>query len=202
MSMEITAIGGIRLGWVVATWPLAQLTATAQALSVGGLLFGTYTFAPDQVVALEDSTSLFSGEIRIVHTNPDYPEDIVFWCFGSPRDLVRRIGGIGFRPQGARTSVPKRNGTPMRWSFIIGWIVVWNALCLLDQSMSKEPRIFIWLAMGLLFLTPIALNRSSQVQSFALKPGRSVSEMRPMLRLLQLIGTVGLVVMFAHHVAS
>jgi len=204
MSAVISATGGAKVGWVSATWPLARLRASAQTLSLGGLLLGTYTFTPDQVASLEPCRSLLGSGIRIVHTNPSYPEEIVFWSFS--RRLIHQVQAVGFRPRAKLTSVPERNGIPMRWSFIIAWLVLWNALILVDQSvLGKASRgfgVFSLLAMAMLFLTSVGVSRSSQFQSLALKPGRSASEIRPLLLLLQFIGAVGLVVMLAQYVAS
>lgn len=144
--------------------------------------------------------------MRVIHTNPSYPEKIVFWCFGSPVRLIQQIHELGFRPRASSASVPRRDGIPLRWSFIIALVVVWNALFILDGFVPwKEPKgpgVYTLLALALLFLTAVALARSSEFQSLVLKPGRSVSEIRPMVLLVQFVSAVLLIGFAAQYIAS
>lgn len=195
MSLKLT--GGAQIGWVSATWPFAQLVASPERLSVGGRLLGSYDFSPNEVAALEPRGWVSRG-VRIVHTNPTYPEKIIFFSFRSPERLIQKIEGLGFLPTASIAQVPHRNGIPYRWSFVIALVVMWNALLLIDMYVigkgQQPPGGLAVLAVGLLFATSVALDRSPWFQSLALKPGRSVSEVRSMVRLVQLVA--GLMLIF------
>ncbi len=89
----------------------------------------------------------------------------------------------------------------MRWSFIIALVVVWNALFILGGFLPgkpppEKPGLLVLLALAVVLVASFAVDRSPAFQRWVLKPGRSVGEIRPSLRLIQL--TTGLlVVIFA-----
>jgi hypothetical protein len=208
MNAPLEVTGGARIGWVNATWPFAKLSASAQQLSVSGSLIGRYSFSPDQVAALEPygSIPILGSGVRIIHTVPSYPDKIIFWCFGSPKRLIERITALGFQPRASRADVPQRDGMAFRWSFLILLVVIWNALFVLDGYVPwKEPKgpgPYTLLAVALLFLMAVALNRSSRFQSLVLKPGRSITEVRSVALLVLAVSAIMLIAFGAQHVAS
>jgi len=86
-------------------------------------------------------------------------------------------------------------------SFIIALVVVWNALFILGGFLPgkpppEEPGLLVPLALAVVLVASFAVDRSPAFQRWVLKPGRSVGEIRPALRLIQL--TTGLLlVIFA-----
>jgi hypothetical protein len=95
--------GGARVGWVNSSWPFARLTASARELTVSRLLLRRLTFSALEVGALEPfvgSIPVLTRGVRIRHTNPNYPQKIIFWCACNPGELVRRIHEAGFVPRG------------------------------------------------------------------------------------------------------
>ena len=204
----MNSTGGARIGWVNATWPFARLTASAQELSLSGSLLGTYTFSSGDVTSLKPYGWLpvLGRGVQIIHTNPTYPAEIIFWCIGSPERLIQQIHALGFQPRAPSTAFPKRDGIPIRLSFIVAVVIIWNALCVLDGFVpwkeSKGPGFYGLLALLMLFLTSLAAVRSEAFQALILKPGRSVLEIRPMLNLVQLISGVMLIAFAAQYLAS
>jgi hypothetical protein len=93
-----------------------------------------------------------------------------------------------------------------RWSFLVLLIVVWNALFLFDGfvpwSKPTGPGPFTLLAVALLCLTALGLNFSDKFQGLALKPGRSISEVRSVVLLVLLVSSIMLIVFAVQHVAS
>jgi hypothetical protein len=134
-----------------------------------------------------------------------YPAKIVFWCL-APERLIRNIEALGFRPQAPMAAVPKKDGVPFRWSFLIAMLVLWNALFVLDGfvpwKQPKEPGMFVFLALLMLFVASAAAAHSQQFQALVLKPGRSVAGIRPALNLVQLIGGAGLLAFAAQRLAG
>ena len=193
MHETITVTGGVRIGWANASWPLARLSVSRVTLSISAMMLGTYTFTPDQVVALEPygSIPIVGRGIRILHSRSDYPDKIVFWCFRKPERLLDEIRVAGFLPQASRTALRNRTGIPVRWTPIISIVVAWNMLFLLDGFVPwnppKAPGPFVLLAVALVFAAAFASQRSETVQAWVLKPGRSVTEITPALLVLQLV---------------
>jgi len=205
MRESLGVTGGAQIGWVNVSWPLARLTASRGELSVKAWLLGSYSFSPDEVAAIEKygSIPVLASGVRIVHTNPTYPSNIVFWCFGSSRRLMAKIQELGFVPSAPLASVPRRNGIAFRWSFIIALAVAWNALFLLNGLSTWEqprPPVSALVALGLLFLIATAVRQSPRFQLLALKPGRSVAEIQPLLALAQLVSGFLLVIFAVQYV--
>src|SRR5262252_11166029 len=189
---SFTVTGGARIGWMHAGRPLAKLSASATTLSVRAALLGTYTFAPDDVIALESygSIPIIGRGIRILHSRSDYPEQIIFSCLRNPERLLDDIRLAGFQPRATQTSRVRSRGMPVRWPPIIAMVVAWNVLFLLDfvaWEPPKRPGPFALVAVGLLLAAAFAVQRSATVQTWVMKPGRSVTEIAPVLRVVQVI---------------
>lgn len=154
MASPFVVRGGAQIEWVSASWPLARLSATATVLSVSGSIMGSYSFTPEQVVSLEPHGSLpiLGRGVRIVHSNPNYPSKIVFWCFRDPEGLIEDIRQVGFLPRSSPARATTREGIPVRWSVIIVLSAVWNILFLLDGfvpwNLPKSPGPLVLLALA------------------------------------------------------
>jgi len=76
--------------------------------------------------------------------------------------------------------------------------VVWNALFLFDFARSSgippQPGPFALVALLFAFALSIGTLTSSRLQQLVLKPGRSVGEIRPFLRLLAFVSGFMLVI--------
>jgi hypothetical protein len=186
---EVSFRGGSRVGWVNATWPFAGLTASATKLTLA--TFGKYEFSPQQVVSFEfyGSLPLFSSGIRIVHNRLDYPDSVVFWCMGSRERVLRKIREAGFVPQGQPPSTPRATGFPLRWSVVALFLVIWNGLFLMDGTArwAPLPGAYSMTAILLTFVFSICTDRFERLQKLVLREGHGVGEIKPLLRLVQLI---------------
>jgi hypothetical protein len=179
-----------------ASFPLATLKLANQVLTLRVAFLGTYSFSMADVSALETvgRIPVFHRGVRIVHTRPDYPNRVIFWCFGNPEHLIQQIQMLGFVPRGQRSAVQAARGMPLRWGFVIGFVIVWNALFIMggafDMDQQEEIPTLIVLAFGLTALIAIAAPFSSKLQAVMLKPGRHLTEIRSELRLIGFITTV------------
>jgi hypothetical protein len=96
---EYTKTGGASIGWMRrATWPFAELSATADKLTVEVSILGTYTFTSDQVLSVERYVivPVLAWGVRIRHNLAEYPEKIIFWCLNNPDDVLNGIRNAGF----------------------------------------------------------------------------------------------------------
>ncbi len=200
MLNTFTTTGGARVGWANATWPLAKLSATPDKLTISIRLLGTYSFAPDQVSAVERYVMIpvLGWGIRIHHCNPDCPKRVIFWCLGSPDAVLEGIRASGFLPVASSSSFPEHHGMAIRWSAIIIAVVAWNAPFLLGSGHTNgvppKPGPFILAPLLFAFALSVGTLMSSKLQRIILKPGRSVGEIRPFLRLLAFISGLLLVI--------
>jgi len=190
MKETLTVTGGGRLGWVHATWPFGRLSISSGKLTISLAFVGQYTFAPSDVSGL-DRCGIASNGIRIVHTRPDCPETIIFFCAGRVQRVLDAAIQAGFTA-GVPSSPASRRGMPFRWIAVAQVVVAWNVLGLLDQGLppwrEPKPGPLMIAALAMLLAVAFAVQMSEAAQRWALKPGRSVSEVAPFLRLLQLVG--------------
>ncbi len=214
MNEPFQITGGARVGGVNATWPMATLTASAEGLRLSVWLLGNFVFTPDMVVSITRYSKIpvLGWGIRIQHRVPEYPEWLVFWCFGNPDKLLAGIREAGFVPGQAAGSAasgpgpvpaPARRGLPVRWQALVAAVVVWNGLFLMMDAILHDRRLFTAgpmstsmavLPLGVTFFTCLALLRWPAFQRGVLKPGRHVGEIRPFLHLLLLVtGILGAV---------
>ena len=205
MPASICVRGGLRVGWLHASWPLARLVASERSLSVSARLLGSYEFTPDQVVALEPhgGVPVVGRGIRVVHSRPDYPRRIVFWHGGHPERLVARIQReAGFLPRSTIAAAPAaRDGGPVRPRAIVVAVATWIVLGLLGglahRAGGTPPGPFPFLLLGSVFVGTWALRRSAGVQTWVVKPGRSVGEIQAVLSVLQFVSGFLLIVLGA-----
>jgi hypothetical protein len=105
--------------------------------------------------------------------------------------VLQGIRDAGFDPKGIEQANARGAGIPVRWSAIIGAIALWNLLFILPflgQPRGRSPagwRVLfpLYAALVLVFAT----LKFGTIQQLVLKPGRSVGEIRPFLRLLAFI---------------
>jgi hypothetical protein len=193
--------GGAHVGWVNATWPLAKLTVNSDELSISAVALGTYRLAPNQVSSIEKYVMIpvIGWGIRIRHVRADYPQRLIFWCFGNPHTVLQGIRNAGFLPAASGLASSERRGMPIRWSAVVVAILIWNALFLLDSHgrsdhVSQHPSPLILAPLVFIFAVSLGTIKLPALQRIVLKPGRSVGEIRPLLGLLALVSFMLLVV--------
>ena len=79
MSAPISQTGGARLGHFNASYPFATLSADSQMLRLT-CLGRDYVFPRSSIQRLSRHRGLFSVGLRVEHTEPSYPQFIVFWA--------------------------------------------------------------------------------------------------------------------------
>jgi hypothetical protein len=178
------------MGWVYATWPFGRLSISSNQLTISLAFVGQYTLAPSEASGLA-RCGMASNGIRIVHTRADCPETIIFWCGGCAQHVLDAAARAGFVTREPSAQPPQR-GMPFRWLAVAQVVVAWNVLGFVDRGLPpwSEPRPPGPLAvgaLGMLLAVAFGIQTSDAVQAWALKPGRSVSEITPFLRLVQLI---------------
>jgi len=197
-TREFAATGGAQLGWINATWPLANLSVSAEKIELRVGASGKYIFRPESVVDISRYTFIpvLGWGIRIRHCVAAYPDDIVFWCLGNPDKLMERIRETGFGARAAGPPISPRRGSAIRGESALIAGLEWIGLIALDVSFdhrSAIPGLSSMLVPGLLFAISIATSWSNAFQRLILKQGRDVGEIRPALNLLMIASGILLV---------
>jgi hypothetical protein len=79
MTPTFAQVGGARIGFVNATWPLARLSADRDAIALRCLF--KFTFPRDRIARLARYRGFVSTGLQIEHTVPRYPGFMLFWTF-------------------------------------------------------------------------------------------------------------------------
>ena len=190
--VEFVVTGGMRAGWAHASWPAAKLTASEADLCVSGFMLGSYRFAPREVVSLDRISVPFnSSGIQIVHNRADYPARVTFWCPGGAEKLLARIGATGFAATAAPSSAIRSRGFPLQWWTLAALVILGSGLLYLAgvdwAGHSHEPGPGAITALALVFLLAWGIRASDWLQGLVLREGRSISEIKPALRLVQIV---------------
>lgn len=189
-TSRISQRGGAQVGWLSASWPFASIQIAPGSLTVSAL--GTYAFVPSEVHAVESigSIPILTTGIRVHHTRPDYPEKIVFYSMGGRDKLLEAASAAGF-PVGQQSLETKR-GFPVKVSAIVVFVLLWNALFLLDRggnpfNNSDSLGPYSFLALALVFAVATLTPRSPRLQELILRDGHDIGEIRGFLRFLQIV---------------
>jgi hypothetical protein len=171
-------VGGLAAGF-------ATLSISKYELTLKSPLAGVFGFESSEVVSLEVKGSRLSGRgLHIRHTRMDYPKTVTFFPIFRRRDkLIAQINQTGFVPSGSESDVPVRDGLPVKWQAIVIPLVLWNLLIFVQWRLSgPKPGLFSMLPIALILVGSLAVLKSRSLQSAVLKKGRSVGEIRPILR--------------------
>ncbi|HWZ04933.1 MAG TPA: hypothetical protein VNX40_15055 [Mucilaginibacter sp.] len=205
---EIRETGGARIGIANATWPLATLIVNQQTLQLRASIIGDLIFKPTDVISIEPYTLIpvLGQGIKINHTVPGYNAKVIFWTFGSPEALIRKIEQTGFLVN--KNSIPadvsatvetaQSGGSfPVKTSAAIVIVLIWNILFfhdILKISTSKFTGFPLGIgaqtALAFVFLICLLLLISAPIRSLILKPGKEISGIKSFLFLLMLITLV------------
>jgi hypothetical protein len=200
-EMRVTG-GGANVGFIKATGPLlATLRASSSRLQLR-LLLDVYEFHPNQVVSLE-SCGIFRNGIRIIHTRPEYPSKLIFWCFGSfwcsgsAEVLIDKTRAAGFLPTAPAGSERMWRGIPLRWTAIL-FVLVWCGLFLLDDVIPRrspdQPGIFALIAWLSAFLVSLGTKKSRRLQRMILRKDHYVDEIKAYLSLMEIVTPILMVI--------
>lgn len=196
--------GGAQIGWLNASWPLASIEISPRKLTFTSM--GTYTFVTEDVTGIENigSIPVISHGIRIHHTNPKYPDRVVFYTLSGRDSLVSGIKAAGFTVGAPATQAHR--GFPLRIPAVVAVVLLWNLLFFLDKpTLGPGPWVpgkFVLLALGLLFGLATLLPRSERLQSMFLRDDRDVGEVAGTLKLIQVVSGLMLVGFAASHFAQ
>ncbi len=95
---ELTFTGGAKIGQITTTLPLATLHVTKSELNLSSSIDGDLIFKSEDVISIEPffgMPKLIHG-IKINHCIPEYNDEVIFYTFKNPNEIMKKILKIGF----------------------------------------------------------------------------------------------------------
>jgi len=199
-KFELT--GGARIGMAKATWPFATLKVSKDKLELNASIVGNLVFQPKDIISIETYTMipLLGQGIKINHRVANYNSKVVFWTFKDPSTVVNQIRQTGFLENiDSRVSdtdaliiqQQQAGGFPIKKSFAIGVIILWNILLVSDFikfSASNKKGMPLGngaiIALATLFLLSVLSLISKDFSQLILKEGKSIRDINKFLYLL------------------
>lgn len=193
---EIKLTGGARIGMANATWPFATLKVNKNQLELNATVIGNLVFQPSDIISIEPYTQIpFLGQgIKINHSVQTYNQKVIFWTFQNPHSVLEQIRQTGFLAHSNQEQVHSKKeilqrqqsgGNPIKKPVIIGAIILWNLLFLMDfipflQGKIEGPPLDkgAMTALGLLFLSALLSLVSSDFRRLILKEGRKLEDIK------------------------
>jgi len=197
--------GGARIGMANASFPFAKLKVTNNKLELNVSMIGNLVFSPADIVSIEpyQQIPIIGRGVKINHSVSNYKEKVIFWTFGNPKEVIDEIRKTGFLDNlNSKNLVvdneilekQKQGGFPIKKSFAIGAVVLWNLLILIDfVKFFNGPRdgfLFSYgvkTALGLFLGLSLLTLVSKSFQNLILKEGRSLDDIKRVLYFIILI---------------
>jgi len=199
----INLTGGARIGMANATWPFASLKVSKNRLDLNTGIVGNLSFKPADIISIEPYSGFMSSGLKINHKVAKYKDNVIFWTFKNPNEVISQIQQIGFldNMSNGDTEIEneiierqKQGGFPVKISFAIAVIVIWNILFLidfLDFFNGKTEGIplgnGVKIALGFILVTSILTLVSSKFRRIVLKEGRELKDISRFLYFIIII---------------
>jgi hypothetical protein len=202
---ELKETGGAKIGWANATWPFAKLHVTDKTLTLNATILGKLVFTRSDIRSIEvyRKFGVFRKGIQLNHSVPNYSKTVIFWTSRDPRQLIDAIEKTGFLESNSRLNPidemdlkedQKKGGFPLKISFAIAIIVLWNLLSCIDLKKSLTqgelqfgPGEGFVLSTGVMVIACLLLLFIRQFQRLALKEGKRMEDIRSFVYLLLFI---------------
>jgi hypothetical protein len=200
---EVKETGGARIGMANATWPFATLTVNREKLQLNATILGNLIFRPGDIISIVPYSRFISRGIKINHKVPKYNHNIIFWTFGNPHEIIKKIEQTGFLNNTtpitgdfgeSMTKAQSQGSFPLKITAAIAIVVIWNVLLLIDfQDFFGENKAGPYLgdgaqlASGFLLLICILLLTVEPVRRLILKEGRTISDIKKFIYFLMFI---------------
>ena len=182
-SRDVHFVGGAKVGFATASFPLAILFANTSKIT---LYFGldTYKLSPHQVASL----AVKQNGISIRHTIQSYPSEIFFGGFGDAQKIYGKIYSTGFLPHGRLEDVVNKKSTPFCKAALEISILICIAITIvIFISLSSESvidrrnyitGILKTLTLLILLIQLLAIRFIAGLQKLIIKPGRYFGEVK------------------------
>lgn len=193
----LSFVGGSRVGWLNASFPLARFHVSENEL-VLNTLGREIRFAPEDVVRVERVTWLpvLASGVRIVHTRSDVSEQVIFWHLRSPNRILSAVAETGFVAGASAREVPARR-FPFRIPFLVAAALVWNALLGWDMFVLERqaPGAYTMVALALACAVSVGILLPTPMRTIALHRSEDVGRVSHYCALVAAIAAVMLVFM-------
>jgi len=194
-----------------ASYPFAKIKVDKNKLELNASVVGNLTFSPKDIISIEpyQQFPIIGKGVKINHRVSNYKEKVIFWTFENPKEVINEIRKTGFLDNiNSNISVDdkrilskqKQGGFPIKKTFAVGMVILWNVLFALDiYKFYNNPNGVIPIgngiktAIGLLLITALITLFSKSFQNLILKEGRELDDIKKFLYLIIAISSFMLV---------
>jgi hypothetical protein len=205
---ELIEKGGAKIGWANASWPFAKLHVTDKTLSINATILGNFIFNKSDIISIEaySKFGIFMSGIKINHTVQQYNKIVIFWTFKDPEELIRSIRQTGFFDKNEITDPieeisiknnQQQGGFPLKISFAIAIILLWNLLSFIDLEHLVNKKQFQFgfgkgfiLSTGIMIIICILLLFNKPFQRLSMKEGKTINDIRIFIYFILLIVSI------------
>ena len=201
---EFKNTGGAKIGIVKSSWPFADLTVNRNKFELNVSLIGKLAFLPGDIKAISPHPGGYKmrAGIKIEHRIPHYKDEILFWSYKSPAELIQQITATGFMAntdtmsqtvQAEVRQLQAQGGFAMKRKPLIMILVLWLAIIIygaINVSLTGDARIMmsaIPLAFSAIILFSIATLLLPSFAHSVLKPGYTAADVKKFLIFLIII---------------
>ncbi len=210
---QLKYTGGARIGFSRATWPFASLTVTKESLNLNAFITGNLSFTKDDIISIKPHFGVFGIGLKIEHKVPEYNKKVIFLTFNA-QSIINDIKNIGFLDkitsivsEKLRNEIKEKQkygGFPLKTSFGIAVVIIWNLLFFIDiktsfiDSSEGFPTGRI-LALTFVLIVSILILISKDFRHLALNKGKELKDINVFLFFLMficiiiLVGTIALI---------
>jgi hypothetical protein len=201
--IDIKETGGARIGAANATWPFATLKVTKDKLELNASIIGNLVFRPNDILSIVPQDGILSKGLKIIHKVPTYKDNVIFWTFGNPNELLKRIEQTGFLtnnsllPTSVETEIlnsQSKGGVPIRSSAIIIFAIVWSIFFMLDfkslftgDNQSSPLGTGALIALSFAFVTGVLILTAEPFRRLILKEGRTLNDIKAFVYFMMFI---------------
>jgi hypothetical protein len=191
---DIKETGGARIGIANATWPFATLRVTKDKLELNASVIGNLVFAPNDIVSIVPQDGSFGKGLRIIHKVPTYKDNVFFWTFKNPNELLKRIEKTGFLTNNSPLSAKaedeilysqSKGGFPIKFNAIIVFGIIWNIFFILNfknfitgDKQSSPLGTGALIALSFAFMTGVLILTVEPFRKLILKDGRTLNDIK------------------------
>lgn len=175
--------GGVVIGRLRISFP-TSLQVNSQSIALS-FFWIRYTFPKHSIIAIE-----VKGHSKIVihHTVHQYPERILFLTSNAKAKAQKIRWFLPNLPAKTNSNFSKRKGWPVRWQFILIYLIWWNSPLLVAHQFSELKEFpFSLVVVMSTFIGSLLVGKLPVLTFLIVAPGRHYGEIKHVVNLVSFL---------------